>query len=301
MKQKGIQNLALKQVLGFPLQEGTDYRFIREEVGLVRSIRGIQELRDFISIVGQPYRLTEGRVVCIRSGQIRLRVNLIDRILCAGQLVVASSGTLFEVAEVSADCDFSILAFGNRLMEEWRNAGLLKTYLQGRLFLAMTLDPDGQERLRKIFGLLWDVLHDEPFSRDTVGGLIAVLFSQIDDFRKQDLSEEHPKRTRQEEIFERFIELVNRHAVSERRVSFYAGRLFLTPRYLNTLIRQVSQRTVMDWVNEAVVQEAKLLLRHTDKPVYQIADELNFPNPSFFCRFFRRMTGKTPHGYRGEK
>lgn len=29
------------------------------------------------------------------------------------------------------------------------------------------------------------------------------------------------------------------------------------------------------------MQEAKLMLRHTDKLVYQIADELNFPNASF--------------------
>lgn len=56
----------------------------------------------------------------------------------------------------------------------------------------------------------------------------------------------------------------------------------------------------MDWVNEAVVQEAKLMLRHTDKLVYQIADELNFPNASFFCKYFRRMTGITPNDYRQE-
>ncbi len=299
--QKGIQNLALKQLLGFPLQDCRDYRFIREELGLVRSIRGIQDVKDFISIIGQPYRLTEGRVVCIRSGQIRLRVNLIERVLCAGQLVVASSGTLFEVVEISSDCDFCMLAFANRLMEEERPVGLLKTYLQGRLFLSLVLTAEEEERLQKIFVLLWEVLHDEPFARETVTGVISVLFHQIDYFRKQGLSEEQPKRTRQEEVFEHFIDLINRYALSERNVSFYAGRLFLSSRYLSTLVRQVSHRTVMDWVNEAVVQEARLLLRHTDKPVYQIADELHFPSPSFFCRFFRRMTGKTPYGYRKEQ
>lgn len=184
MMQKGIQNLALKQVLGFPLQDCRDYRFIREELGLVRSIRGIQDVKDFISIIGQPYRLTEGRVVCIRSGQIRLRVNLIERVLCAGQLVVASSGTLFEVVEISSDCDFCMLAFANRLMEEERPVGLLKTYLQGRLFLSLVLTAEEEERLQKIFVLLWEVLHDEPFARETVTGVISVLFHQIDYFRK---------------------------------------------------------------------------------------------------------------------
>ena len=67
---------------------------------------------------------------------------------------------------------------------------------------------------------------------------------------------------------------------------FMPTGFFLTPRYLSTLVRQASGRTVMDWVNEAVMQEAKLMLRHTDKLVYQIADELNFPNASFFQQVF---------------
>jgi AraC-like DNA-binding protein len=46
------------------------------------------------------------------------------------------------------------------------------------------------------------------------------------------------------------------------------------------------------------MQEAKLMLRHTDKLVYQIADELNFPNASFFSKYFRRMAGMTPNDYR---
>ena len=79
---------------------------------------------------------------------------------------------------------------------------------------------------------------------------------------------------------------------------FHGLKLYVTPRYLCTLIRETSGRTVMDWVNDAVLLEAKLMLCHTDKLVYQIADELYFPNPSFFCKFFRRMTGKTPNQYR---
>ena len=68
--------------------------------------------------------------------------------------------------------------------------------------------------------------------------------------------------------------------------------------YKRQLVRQASGRTVMDWVNEAVMQEAKLMLRYTDKLVYQIADELNFPNASFFSKYFRRMAGMTPNDYR---
>lgn len=43
-----------------------------------------------------------------------------------------------------------MLAFANRLMEEERPVGLLKTYLQGRLFLSLVLTAEEEERLQKI-------------------------------------------------------------------------------------------------------------------------------------------------------
>ena len=95
--------------------------------------------------------------------------------------------------------------------------------------------------------------------------------------------------------------MVNQYAKTERNVPFYADKLYLTPRYLNSVVKQVSRRTVMDWVNDSVILEAKVMLKYGDKLVYQIADELNFPNVSFFCKFFKRETGMTPQAYQKSK
>ena len=103
--------------------------------------------------------------------------------------------------------------------------------------------------------------------------------------------------THQESIVQQFSSLVTSYSKTERNVGFYADKLCLTPRYLNTLIRQTSQQTVMDWINQSIILEAKVLLKHSNLLVYQISDELNFPNPSFFCKFFKRMTGMTPQEY----
>ena len=53
----------------------------------------------------------------------------------------------------------------------------------------------------------------------------------------------------------------------------------------------------LQWINQSVVLEAKVLLKHSDLLIFQISDELNFPNPSFFSKFFKRMTGMTPAEY----
>ena len=59
----------------------------------------------------------------------------------------------------------------------------------------------------------------------------------------------------------------------------------------------ICHQTVMEWINQSVILEAKVLLKHSNLLVYQISDELHFPNPSFFCKFFKRMTGMTPQEY----
>lgn len=300
MKSNHLLLLALKTVREHVGAGRNTSRFLTSELGLLRSVQGIADVIHFIPMEGQPYRLTEGRVVYFRAGVLRLRVNLREMEFKTGDLLIVSPGTVFEFLYVSPDWDLSMLAFSNSLMENWQKEELLQTYLQGRLCLHLSLTAQEVQRMEQLFALLWEVVHDQPFPKASVQSLISLFFHQVDFVRKSGQLAEKQKRTRQEEVFNRFLELVNKYAVRERSIAFYADRLYLTPRYLSTLVRQASGRTVMDWVNEAVVQEAKLRLCHTDKLVYQIADELNFPNASFFCKYFRRMTGMTPNDYRQE-
>lgn len=301
MEQNNLLLLALKQIFELSAIPCNKYRFVSAELGFVRSMRGVLEISEQIFAFGQPYRLTEGRVLFMHAGCIRVRANLIELTLKPHQLIVASPGTILQIIEISKDCELEMFAFTNGLMEGWQKEVLLQTFLQGRLYVQLDLPAKEEKRIAAFFDLLWDIVHDKPFPRDMVRSLISALFHQINIYRMREISEESGRLTRQEEVFNRFLSLVNKYAIHERSVVFYADRLYLTPRYLSTLIKQTSDRTVMDWVNEAVVQEAKLLLRHSDKLVYQIADELNFPNASFFCKYFRRLTGKTPHEYRHGK
>lgn len=297
MKSNHLLLLALKKVREH-VGEGTNTsRFLTSELELLRSIQGIADVIHFIPIEGQPYRLTEGRVVFFRAGTLRLRINLREVEFKESDLLAVSPGTVFEFLYISSDLDLAMLAFSNSLMENWQKEDLLQTYLQGIVF-ASIFNSEGRQRMEQLFALLWEVVHDRPFPRASVQSLISLYFHQLDFVRKRSQSTERQQHTRQEDIFNRFLELVNKYAVRERSIAFYADWLFLTPRYLSTLVRQASGRTVMDWVNEAVMQEAKLMLRHTDKLVYQIADELNFPNASFFSKYFRRMAGMTPNDYR---
>ena len=84
-------------------------------------------------------------------------------------------------------------------------------------------------------------------------------------------------------------------------VGFYADRLRVTPKYLTTLIKKASGRSVSAWIDYYVIGEAKTLLKYSDRSIYEISKELNFPNQSFFGSYFRRYVGVSPSQYRSRK
>ena len=105
-------------------------------------------------------------------------------------------------------------------------------------------------------------------------------------------------KTREREIFDKFIRLVNHSNGENRQLVYFADKMYLSERYLSTVVKQASGVTAKEWIDRATVTEIKVLLKHTDKQISQIADQLNFPNDSFFCKYFKRLTGMTPKEYR---
>lgn len=99
MRQNGLLALALKQVFDYSVEPNNEYRFISSDLGFVRSMVGVQDLNGSLIVFGQPYRLTEGRVVLLRAGTVRVLVNLREITLTAHHLVVASSGTVIQFIE----------------------------------------------------------------------------------------------------------------------------------------------------------------------------------------------------------
>ena len=106
--------------------------------------------------------------------------------------------------------------------------------------------------------------------------------------------------TRQESILEQFLRLLRRHYRAERKVTFYADRLCLTPKYLSKAVRQASGKTVSAWIDQYVTTEAKALLRSTDMTVQQIALHLHFDTQALFGKYFKRVTGLSPREYRNK-
>ncbi|MGI4869861.1 MAG: helix-turn-helix domain-containing protein [Janthinobacterium lividum] len=99
-------------------------------------------------------------------------------------------------------------------------------------------------------------------------------------------------------LLARFTALLNAHYTSLHQVSDYAARLGLRPGVLNAQLRQQTGKTASTLLHERLVLEARRRLFHTDLSVAEIAFALGFEDPSYFSRFFRRLTGQAPAAYR---
>jgi AraC-like DNA-binding protein len=110
----------------------------------------------------------------------------------------------------------------------------------------------------------------------------------------------HPNALRKiaDTVATRFAAMVDREFKSLQRVQDYADRLGVSSSHLNVVCNRHLGRSASAQIHQRVLLEAKRLLRYTDKPAFAIAQELGFPDPAYFGRFFRRETGMTPRRFR---
>lgn len=96
----------------------------------------------------------------------------------------------------------------------------------------------------------------------------------------------------------RFIHMVSYGGIPQRKPSYYADLLGVTKGYLSQCVKNNSEMTVMEWINEKTMLEAKILLGSTDKKLDDIAESLHLNSSSQFVKFFKKQSGETPHDYR---
>ena len=100
------------------------------------------------------------------------------------------------------------------------------------------------------------------------------------------------------EQFIAFMRLLNLHFIEHHDIGFYADKLHITTIHLSRIVRQVTGRTVVDYINQMLLMEASWLLQTTDLSIAAISERLHFSDQSSFGRFFTRMKGIPPKAYR---
>jgi AraC-like DNA-binding protein len=128
--------------------------------------------------------------------------------------------------------------------------------------------------------------------------LLAMFYDMSNVIWRVEQNENRATRKRADALFAQFICLLEEHFRTERHVSWYAEQLGITPKYLSEIVKQVSKRTPNEWIDSYVLLEIRVMLKNTTKSIKEIADAINFPNQSFFGKFFKEHMGMSPSEYR---
>lgn len=237
--------------------------------------------------------------VCLK-GNARFRINYREYDLSENEMVTILPNQMFTMLSRSADFMIETLFLSADYV--------LRLPMPKNLNLIKQLSEHPQQQI--LPGDVQDILEihaliakyhqqtSNAYRERITGAFIYALLMEIGHLYENSSAELPHHLSRQEVLTDQFFEILIQHYLNERSVAFYAEKLCLTPKYLSMAVKKVTGHPIIEWINEAVIIEAKRQLRITDQTVLQISEYLNFPNPSFFGRFFKQYAGMTPLEYR---
>ena len=161
-----------------------------------------------------------------------------------------------------------------------------------------TLPADAAQHLAaKMREIITYLQSDHIYKAEVLRMLYAIFLLDLQNAQSRAIvHRQTPQRV--EEIFIGFIRLLPRHFAKHHDIPFYASMLHITPVYLSRVVRQVTGRTVVDYINQMLLMEASFLLRTSELSISQIADRLHFADTPSFSKFFLRLKGLSPRAYR---
>lgn len=252
-------------------------------------------------LTGDTFVMPEMRVIILKRGSASPTVNLTPHRFEAGQMIFLSQNSIVQIQGYSEDVE----GFGLSLTDEIVSLALptdMPKLMDGHVRdCHFTLTDEEMEQVEALHTLLYNMTHSGQAAPQVVLSLVAAFLWQAGSLWERHEDENRSSLSREQRLFTDFIQLVSRYATQEHNIDFYARRLFISSRYMSTLVKQVSGKAAKQWIDDAIVTRIKVELRHTGKSAAQIADEMNFPNPSFFCKYFKRLTGTTTQRYREGK
>lgn len=311
-KMRGLMVKKVRDVSFFDIVNGIDMRVSRNEDLAMFDFgnRDFQKVKEELALKYGPdedihfRNRSNGQFCCMLEGAMSLEINGRRYDLRAGEVCCMLEDDCYRLFDTSEDARWFVIVnrAGGYMMQGVNSALLLmsfKTKIDSKRSFRMREKTAGL--ISVLYGLMRETLDDEAFSYkdNIVKSYMHIMFYYLcSDFLTEDSLVEVRPPSRQDELLLQFTRLVSENYKEHRKVSYYADKLCLTPKYLSTTIYEAGGRYARDIIAEFVVCEAKRCLLNTTMTVQEISDYLHFSCQSFFGKYFREHTGVSPQAYR---
>lgn len=130
--------------------------------------------------------------------------------------------------------------------------------------------------------------------------LLSIMRRSSEQAAKQGRQEGVNSSIHKKRIIDNFMRLVEESDGRIRRVDEFANQLNITPKYLSTILKEVMNRRPSTYILLYTLKAIERRLRFTDMTMQEIANDLKFPNASFFGKYCKEHLGMTPLEYRNK-
>ncbi|KAI9449251.1 helix-turn-helix domain-containing protein [Russula earlei] len=238
----------------------------------------ITEERQLLTLSEHPYR-SGGYIIGIcTSGWAQVEVNLQTFEARPGALLMATPFHILRIHSASDDFLCRFLVFSTDFLAEQHNNSL---FVESFNFFKTTAVPviyndgPGGAVILQMLGFIELALKDEgnSYHAQICQSILTTMLYVIAD-------------------------LYDKHHVIQRTVHFYAEQLFVSSKHLTETVKEVTGKTAGEWIDEAIILEAKVVLHNSGIGVAEVANSLHFPDQSSFGKFFKKHTGYSPSQFR---
>ena len=155
-------------------------------------------------------------------------------------------------------------------------------------------------RLLEDFHRLRDRMDDRhlQFYNEMMGSLcLTMMYDIFEAHARRDATAPHTDRTAY--IVKQLMALLATGiSRRERDVSYYAGQLNVSAKYLSSTVKRVTGHSITSYIDRHTVPILKDFLDDERLSLTQIADLMNFTSLSYFSRYCTKHLGQSPSEYR---
>lgn len=261
-----------------------------------------------LDLENKPLKIDGSLMILVKQGSFDLEINLEMYHVSSPAVVFAFPGNVVQLkSRLPEDLDAYLLFFNVSFLQNINiNMSAINLPPIGeRTSPVMELTEEECELMGKYMELLNLNTRDtsnQQISRNIASSLIAASFYQMVLFRHRRIvsptkePDDRPA-SRRNDYVRQFMKLLYVHFIRERSVSFYADKLYISPKYLSLLVKEATGRSASRWIDDFVLMEAKNMLRFSGKNIQQVAYALNFSTQSSFGKYFKHLTGMSPTEY----
>lgn len=287
-----------------PTTEISIERFLEQDIpGLVGYNKDILMLNNLgrMNLFSHPTRLKATTVLICLTGGIDCSINLRNFHISQNHMLVNFAGDIIQIHNAQDITGYAIIISEDYLQQLQLDFKLrIQSYISLRENGPVCVPFEEIVALKPYYSLLKKNM--EEGNAEVLKGLALALSHTIialmRNYKTTDPVSEGKDASRAQQIFDKFMNLLVEHHNRERTLKFYADKMFLSPKYVSGMIKNYSGKNALDWINDFVMVEAKMMLRYTDKTVQEIAYSLNFPTQSAFGKYFKQQVGRSPRQYR---